>query len=149
MLKHKDHFHGSDLEKIEATKKDMEAVYKGMKEGDADYTKVKKQYEAAEKAYSHIRENVHNMYEKLIGRSQQYLDDTNIAVTDNGTRGQRLQLIDNRLTEQKTTFKTLQSENEDADIAEVAIQLTASELTYNVALMATGKIMQTSLMNYI
>ncbi len=139
----------SDLEKIEATKKDMEAVYKGMKEGDADYTKVKKQYEAAEKAYSHIRENVHNMYEKLIGRSQQYLDDTNIAVTDNGTRGQRLQLIDNRLTEQKTTFKTLQSENEDADIAEVAIQLTASELTYNVALMATGKIMQTSLMNYI
>ena len=139
----------SDLEKIEATKKDMEAVYKGMKEGDADYTKVKKQYEAAEKAYSHIRENVHNMYEKLIGRAQQYLDDTNIAVTDNGTRGQRLQLIDNRLTEQKTTFKTLQSENEDADIAEVAIQLTASELTYNVALMATGKIMQTSLMNYI
>lgn len=139
----------SDLEKIEATKKDMEAVYKGMKEGDADYTKVKKQYEAAEKAYSHIRENVHNMYEKLIGRSQQYLDDTNIAVTDNGTRGQRLQLIDNRLTEQKTTFKTLQSENEDADIAEVAIQLTASELTYNAALMATGKIMQTSLMNYI
>ena len=89
------------------------------------------------------------MYEKLIGRSQQYLDDTNIAVTDNGTRGQRLQLIDNRLTEQKTTFKTLQSENEDADIAEVAIQLTASELTYNAALMATGKIMQTSLMNYI
>ncbi len=139
----------SDLEKIEATKKDMEAVYKGMKEGDADYAKVKKQYEAAEKAYSHIRENVHNMYEKLIGRSQQYLDDTNIAVTDNGTRGQRLQLIDNRLTEQKTTFKTLQSENEDADIAEVAIQLTASELTYNAALMATGKIMQTSLMNYI
>ncbi len=139
----------SDLEKIEATKKDMEAVYKGMKEGDADYTKVKKQYEAAEKAYSHIRENVHNMYEKLIGRSQQYLDDTNIAVTDNGTRGQRLQLIDNRLTEQKTTFKTLQSENEDADIAEVAIQLTASDLTYNAALMATGKIMQTSLMNYI
>lgn len=139
----------SDLEKIEATKKDMEAVYKGMKEGDADYAKVKKQYEAAEKAYSHIRENVHKMYEKLIGRSQQYLDDTNIAVTDNGTRGQRLQLIDNRLTEQKTTFKTLQSENEDADIAEVAIQLTASELTYNAALMATGKIMQTSLMNYI
>lgn len=78
-----------------------------------------------------------------------HLDDTNISVTDNGTRSSRLTLISNRLMEQKTTFRTLQSENEDVDITEVAIQLTSTELTYEAALMATGKIMQTSLMNYI
>ena len=89
------------------------------------------------------------MYGKLITKAQQYMDDTNVAITDNGTRSQRLDLIGNRLMDQRTTFKTLQSENEDADIAEVAIQLTSAELTYNSALMATGKIMQTSLMNYI
>ena len=51
--------------------------------------------------------------------------------------------------DQQTTFKTLQSENEDVDIADVTIQLTSTKLTYDAALMATGKIMQTSLMNYI
>lgn len=139
----------SDLERIDATKTDLETVLKGLQEGTAEYAKVQKQYETAEKAYSYIRENVHKMFEQAISRSQKYLDDSNEAITDNGTRGQRLDLVSNRLAEQKTTFKTLQSENEDADIAEVAIQLTASELTYNAALMATSKIMQTSLMNYI
>jgi flagellar hook-associated protein 3 FlgL len=50
---------------------------------------------------------------------------------------------------QKTTFETLKSENEDVDITEVAIQLTSAELTYQAALMATGKVAQMTLLNYI
>ena len=144
----------ADLAKIDATKEDMKKVLDEMEErnvseDDPDYVKAKKQYDAAGKAYDYIRENVHKMFEKTISDTQGYLDDANVAITDNGTRSQRLDLIENRLMDQKTTFQTLQSENEDADIAEVAIQLTSTELTYNAALMATGKIMQTSLMNYI
>lgn len=143
-----------DLAKIDATKEDLKKVLDEMEErnvseDDATYVKVKNQYDAAKKAYDYIRENVHKMFEKTISDTQGYLDDANVAITDNGTRSQRLDLIENRLMDQKTTFQTLQSENEDADIAEVAIQLTSTELTYNAALMATGKIMQTSLMNYI
>ena len=138
-----------ELVKIDATRKDMENVLKGLEEGTAEYNDVKAKYDAADKAYSYIRENMHNIFEKTISRTQGYLDDTNVAVTANGTRSQRLNLISNRLMEQRTTFRTLQSENEDADIAEVAVQLTSTELTYEAALMATGKIMQTSLMNYI
>ena len=138
-----------ELVKIDATRKDMENVLKGLEEGTAEYNDVKAKYDAADKAYSYIRENMHNIFEKTISRTQGYLDDTNVAVTANGTRSQRLSLISNRLMDQRTTFKTLQSENEDADIAEVAVQLTSTELTYEAALMATGKIMQTSLMNYI
>lgn len=143
-----------DLAKIDATKEDMKKVLDEMKERNVsedsdDYKIAKKQYDAAKKAYDYIRENVHKMFEKTISDTQGYLDDANVAITDNGTRSQRLDLIENRLMDQKTTFQTLQSENEDADIAEVAIQLTSTELTYNAALMATGKIMQTSLMNYI
>lgn len=139
----------SDLVTISATKEDLDMVLKGLEEGSAEYTDVKLKYEAADKAYSYIRENIHNMIESSITSFQNYLDDTNVAVTDNGTRSQRLDLISNRLMDQKTTFRTLQSENEDVDIAEVAVQLTSTELTYESALMATGKIMQTSLMNYI
>ncbi len=50
---------------------------------------------------------------------------------------------------QKTTFETLQSENEDIDIAEVIIHLSSAKLTYEAALMATGKVAQTSLLQYI
>lgn len=145
-----------DLEKelenlvdIEKTQKELSTVLEGLEEGTAEYDQVKDQLDAANKAYSYIREGIHNTFEKTVTKMQKHLDNTNLAITDNGTRSQRLELISNRLMDQKTTFETLKSENEDADIAEVAVKLTSTELTYQAALMATGKIMQTSLMNYI
>lgn len=139
----------ASLEKIESTRTDLKKVLSGLDEGTADYKKVQTKLEAADKAFSYIRENIHDLMQHTITSIQQYLDDTNVAITDNGTRESRLDLISNRLMDQQTTFKTLQSENEDVDIADVTIQLTSTKLTYDAALMATGKIMQTSLMNYI
>lgn len=139
----------SSLQEISATMTDLSKLKKELTEGTADYEKVEKQLDAATKAYNYARENIHTKFENSITSMQGYLDDTNIAVTDNGTRSSRLALISDRLMDQKTTFKTLQSENEDADIAEVTVELTSSKLTYEAALMATGKILQTSLMNYI
>jgi len=139
----------TSLSEITDTKAQLEKVKEGMSEDDPDYDLVTRQLDAANKAYDYVRESVHALFEKTITRMQGHLNDANIAVTDNGTRSSRLELISNRLMEQKTTFRTLQSENEDVDITEVAIQLTSTELTYEAALMATGKIMQTSLMNYI
>ena len=137
------------LTEISSTVADLDTVLSGMTETDADYELVQTQLDAANKAYDYVRENIHKLFESTITKMQGHLNDTNIAVTDNGTRSSRLALVSNRLMEQKTTFQTLQSENEDVDISEVAIQLTSTELTYEAALMATGKIMQTSLMNYI
>ena len=139
----------ASLEKIESTRTDLKKVLSGLDEGTEDYKKVQIKLEAADKAFSYIRENIHDLMQHTITSTQQYLDDTNVAITDNGTRESRLDLISNRLMDQQTTFKTLQSENEDVDIADVTIQLTSTKLTYDAALMATGKIMQTSLMNYI
>lgn len=116
---------------------------------DADKTRIQNQLDAANKAYEHVRENVHSLFESTMTGMQNILNDTSVAITDNGTRGQRLDLISSRLLAQKTTYKDLQSSNEDADIAEVAIQLTSMELAYQSALMATGKILQNSLMNFI
>lgn len=137
------------LKEIDTTKKDLEKVMKGFDEGTADYEDAKVKYEAAVKAYDYIREKVHNMFESTLSSTKDYLDSTNIAITDNGTRSQRLSLVSNRLMDQRTTFRNLQSENENVDIAEATIQLTSAKLTYDAALMATGKIMQNSLMNYI
>ena len=77
------------------------------------------------------------------------LDAANLAVTNNGTRGQKLALIENRMMTQKTTFETLKSENEDADIADATIKLTTANMVYEASLMATSKVMQNTLLDFI
>ena len=99
--------------------------------------------------YDFLREEIQKEFEHKITSMQKNLDRANIAVTDNGTRAKRLDLINSRLMTQTTTFKTLQSENEDVDLAEAATRLTTAQVTYEASLMATGKISQTSLLNYI
>lgn len=139
----------ASLTEINSTVEDLKTLKNTLTEGTPDYEIVEQELAAAQKAYDYVRENIHTMFEGTITSVQNYLNQTNVAVTDNGARSSRLDLVSNRLMEQKTTFQTLQSENEDVDISEVAVQLTSTELTYEAALMATGKIMQTSLMNYI
>ena len=111
--------------------------------------KINNQISSAKKAYDFLREDIQKEFEHKITSMQKSLDTANVAVTDNGTRSKRLDLISTRLMSQTTTFKTLQSENEDIDLAEAATQLTTAQVTYEASLMATGKISQTSLMNYI
>lgn len=104
---------------------------------------------AANKSLTLVRDKVQKMFEHGITTFQGHLDAANLAITNCGTRSSKLELIENRMMNQKTTYETLQSENEDIDITEVAINLTSAELTYEAALMATGKISQTSLLNFI
>ena len=82
-------------------------------------------------------------------RRKERMDVANLAVTQNGMRSRRLELIQNRLQNQVTTFKTLQSDNEDIDMAETATNLMTAQTIYNASLQATGKIQQNSLMDYI
>jgi len=110
---------------------------------------IEKQLAAAEKAFTFLNEKTQQIFEAGISKMQGHLDAVNYAVTENGTRGQKLELISNRLMSQKTNFETLKSENEDIDITEVAIKLSSAELTYSSALMATGKVLQNNLMNFI
>lgn len=139
----------NQLRDIEAKISDIEAKMKEYTEESTEYQDLALKLDAANKAYTYIRDNVQTRFENQITKYQSYIDDTNVAVTNNGTRGSRLELINSRLMEQKATFKDLQSANEDVDVTEVAVQLKSSELTYEAALMATSKIMQTNLMNYI
>lgn len=137
------------LEEIEAIKKDLEKMMDGMDPGEAGYANLKASYDAAEKAHTYVRENMQKMIEGLITKTQKISDFTSLAITDNGTRASRLDLISNRLMTQKSTFETLQSANEDIDVTEVTVKLTSMDYSYQSALLATGKILQNSLMNYI
>ena len=110
---------------------------------------IQKQLDAANKALEYLKDDLQIDLEHAITNFQKYLDTANLAVTDNGTAGSRLELIKTRLMGQKTTFETLKSENEDVDMTEVAIKLQSASVTYDAALMSTSKIMQKSLLNYL
>lgn len=139
----------TQLKDVEKKIADIEEEISLTEEGTAAYTALEKKLEAANKAYTYVRDNIQTKFENQITKYQQYMDDSNIAITNNATRGSRLDLISDRLMNQKTTFKELQSNNEDIDVTEVAVELSSADLTYQAALMATSKIMQTNLMNYI
>ena len=115
----------------------------------AVFLTLKKQMEAVEKALTLSKDKCQKLFESSITTFQGYLDDANLCITNCGTRSSKLELIENRMKSQKTTFETLKSENEDIDVTETAINLKSAGMTYEAALMATGKVMQTTLLNFI
>lgn len=134
---------------LEAVKANIESCMEDSSLSSADKETLKNQLEAAEAALTFAKNKCQRMFEGGITKFQGYLDDANLSITACGTRSKKLELIETRIQEQKTTFETLKSENEDIDITEIVIQLTSAELTYEAALMATGKVSQTTLLNYI
>ncbi len=136
-----------DVIDLETVKTRIEGLQENAAGKDADI--LAKQMEAVEKALTLSRDKCQKMFESGITTFQGYLDDANLCITNCGTRSSKLELIENRMKSQKTTFETLKSENEDIDVTETAIDLKSAEMTYEAALMATGKVMQTTLLNYI
>jgi flagellar hook-associated protein 3 FlgL len=131
---------------------DAVSKLEGLVENETDETKkqtLQDKLDAANKALTYLEDKMQKCFENGISRTQGYLDRANTALTAVGNRSARLELVENRLSSQETSFKTLSSENEDADITEVAVELSSVELSYQAALMATGKITQTSLLNYL
>lgn len=138
-----------ELSKVEKMKEEYEKKLSDETEGSDAYAKVQTQLDAITKAYNYVRENVKNLFSGQITKYQNYLDDTNLAITKNGTRSSRLDMISSRLMDQQATYKELQEENEGIDMTETAVKLSSAKLTYDAALQATSKILQNSLMNYI
>ena len=136
----------SDLEEM---KEKIKKALNDVSDDSADAKTLRAQYEAADKALTLAKDKNQKLFEKGITTFQKYLDDASLSITNCGNRSKKLELIENRMQSQKTTFETLKSENEDVDIAETAIQLISAQLTYEAALMATGKVSQNSLLQYI
>lgn len=135
-----------DLEGIRATLQELITKNEGNDEASA---KLQEQLDAVDKALTLAKDKEQKLFESGITTFQKYLDGANLAITNCGNRSSKLALVENRMKTQKTTFETLKSTNEDIDIAEVTIQLKSAGLVYEAALLAAGKVMQSTLLNYI
>lgn len=140
----------NELDKVEKA----QAKLKSMSKDTVTYSEdqiasIKEDLDAADKAITFMKDQLQKTFSKCITSMQSYLDSTNEAISLVGNRSSRLSLIDNRLANQTTTFKTLQSENEDADATEVAVQLSSAQVSYQAALMATSDMVKETLLNYL
>lgn len=138
-----------DVQELEGIKANLDKLLESAVEGSNEEAVLKKQLKATEKALTFAKDKEQRLFERGITTFQGYLDDANLCITECGTRSKKLELVENRTQNQKTTFETLKSQNEDIDITEVMIYLSSAELTYQAALMATGKVSQTTLLNFI
>jgi flagellar hook-associated protein 3 FlgL len=104
---------------------------------------------AMNKAITFQKDKVQKMFEGGITAITAYAENVNLCITRSGTASSKLELITRRVSGQKASLEDLKSSNEEVDMTEAAMQLANAEFTYNAALLATSKVMQASLINYI
>ena len=73
----------------------------------------------------------------------------NLKITDIGSRGDQLSLTENRMSNQKTTFTQLKSNNEDEELSDVTIDYTSAFTAFQASLKAAGKIDNMTLLDYL
>lgn len=105
--------------------------------------------DAVNKEVDATKEKVQTMFEHYQSVFDGYIEQVTRAATENGTRISRVELVENRLMDLKTTAKELADSNENVKITDIATQISEAKLNYEAALMATGKVSQVSLLNYI
>lgn len=105
--------------------------------------------EAAKKEAAYMDDNMQKQYSRAIGTFQGYLDDVNLAVTDVGSKGDRLKLTKNRVSNQQMSFERLKSNNEDRELSNIIIDYTSAYTAYQASLLASSKVNQQTLLNYL
>ena len=134
---------------LEETYNTVEGMIKSEKYEGEDLEKLKTEKAALDKSMTMVKNKLQKRCEALMTEFDGYIDQAKMAQTNVGSRESRLLLIQNRLGSQQTNFQELVSENEDADVTELAIQLSSVELTYEAALSSISYVMQTSLLDFI
>lgn len=140
------------LEEYDSLEKAYDTVNSLIKSGKyegTDLDTLKKQLNALDKARALSKATLQERCEGLQSIFKGYTNQATLTRTDVGSRESRLKLIQNRLSAQQTNFQELVSDNEDADVTELAIQLKSVELTYEAALSSISYVMKTSLLNFI
>ncbi|MDE7323813.1 MAG: hypothetical protein K2N73_14070 [Lachnospiraceae bacterium] len=139
----------NEYDNLEQCLNTVKSMIKSEKYDGEDLTKLEQHQKALEETLTRVGDKIKNRTQELIDDCDGYFERAQLAETDCGARGSRLDLIQNRLEMQQTNFGELVSENEDADYTDLVIQLKSIGMTYEAALSSISYVMQTSLLNFI
>lgn len=84
-----------------------------------------------------------------IGVLDGHIDNTINERADLGARMNRVELIEDRLSNQSISAKKMMSDNEDIDIEEVIMNLTTQESVHRAALSAGSRVIQPTLLDFL
>lgn len=116
---------------------------------EADQEMLKKWYDAAQRQLDYANQNMHELYNAKLTTFDNYATQVNLALTTVGAKGQRLDLVKNRLESNMTTIEKLKSNNEDRELSDIVIDYTASYTAYQAALQAASKVQEQTLLDYL
>ncbi len=91
----------------------------------------------------------HNLFNGMLGQLKGFMSEMSTQHTNLGTRMKRMDLIDNRLSNDVTNYTKLMSDNEDTDFMEAIMKLNSADTAYQASMQIGAKIMQMSLINYL
>lgn len=86
---------------------------------------------------------------KYLTSIDSFSTDVTAVRADLGARYNRVELIDDRLSSQEVIANKIISENEDADMEKVIINLTTAEAVHRAALSAGSRIIQPTLLDFL
>ena len=84
-----------------------------------------------------------------LNRIENQFENVNAITAEIGVRMNRVELTSNRILDDTLNLKDLLSKNEDADIAEVVMNLKMEEYVYQASLSGGAKIIQPSLVDFL
>ncbi len=89
------------------------------------------------------------LFDSMIGKLDKHMAVLSTQHADLGSRMIRLEFIENRLSSDEVNFTELMSANEDAELEEVYTQFSIQQSVYMSSLMATARIIQPTLVDFI
>lgn len=105
--------------------------------------------EAAQKEADFADDDMQKLFSTEIGKVDEYLAKVNLGVTKLGCAGDSLAMTQTRMSDQKETIISLQSQNDDVNLSDIMIDYTAAYTAYQASLTAASKLGQNTLLNYI
>lgn len=131
-------------------KKDkIQDLYDKSVEGSAEQKKYKAILDMCVREYDFARENMKEAFTTGLAKYTEHGDIVSLSRAEVGARLKRLELNRNRLEAQKNTIDNLKSENEDANLVEVGVELTEAESIYDASLAAAAKVVQKKLLDFL
>ena len=126
------------------------AMMKEDQYSDSDsQAKLQEWLDVANKQADYADDSMQKMFSNGITGFSDYMSKVNLANTDVGSKGIRLDIIKTRMSNQQTTVKSLKSNNEDKQLSDVVIDYTAAYTAYQASLQAAGKLEQQTLLDYL
>lgn len=139
-----------DLSIAEANKAKIEDMMNDpLYSGEAAQAQLKQMLDANSVEIAQKEQIVQDLFGHLEGTFDAYESHVTAARSDLGARMSRLQLTEARTTEQLASYEELKSKNEDVDLEEVTVKYTSAKLVYEASLMATSKVIQQTLLDYL